>query len=171
MLAALPLEDLIPATHVFGTKSGTELDRKALAAGRRFGVFRMAESDHLYAARFPPGRGTAHQERVADNYTARGAEVKSRLVSTEVAYGRRDTCFAGTHPMKALRLVVSLAASRGKRLVFFDVVAAFVHALIDEFARAAQQCCKKLSRALARHQSCGSSSCVTCWTMQDGKRR
>ena len=31
-----------------------------------------------------------------------------------------------------LRLVVSLAASRRRRLAFFDVVAAFVHALIDE---------------------------------------
>ena len=34
--------------------------------------------------------------------------------------------------LKALRFVVSLAASRGRRIAFFDVVAAFVHALIDE---------------------------------------
>ena len=32
----------------------------------------------------------------------------------------------------ALRLVVNLAALRGRRLAFFDVVAAFVHAVIDE---------------------------------------
>ena len=56
--------------------------------------------------------------------------MKSRLVATEVAYGNRDDCFAGTSPLKALRLVVSL--SRGRRIAFFDVVAAFVHALIDE---------------------------------------
>ena len=58
--------------------------------------------------------------------------MKSRLVATEVAYGNRDDCFAGTPPLKALRLVVSLAASRGTRIAFFDVVAAFVHVLIDE---------------------------------------
>ena len=39
---------------------------------------------------------------------------------------------AGTPPLKALPLVISLAASKGWRLAFFDVVAAFVHAVIDE---------------------------------------
>ena len=67
-----------------------------------------------------------------DDYSSSGTEVKSRLVVTEVAFGNRDDCFAGTLPLKALRLVVSLAASRGRRIAFFDVVAAFVHALIDE---------------------------------------
>ena len=67
-----------------------------------------------------------------DDYSSSGTEVKSRLVATEVAYGNRDDCFAGTLPLKELLLVVSLAASRGWRLAFFDVVAAFVHALIDE---------------------------------------
>ena len=67
-----------------------------------------------------------------DYYSSSGTKVKSGLVATEVAYRNRDDCFAGTHPLKALRLVVSLAASRGRRIAFFDVVAAFVHALIDE---------------------------------------
>ena len=56
--------------------------------------------------------------------------MKSRLVATEVEFGNRDDCFVGTLPLKALRLVVSFAASRGRRLAFFAVVA-FVHALID----------------------------------------
>ena len=33
-----------------------------------------------------------------DDYTARGAEVKSKLVATEVAYGTRDDCFVGCSP-------------------------------------------------------------------------
>ena len=49
-----------------------------------------------------------------------------------MAYGNRDDCFAGTPPLKALRLVIILAASRRRRLALFDVVAAFVHAVIDE---------------------------------------
>ena len=59
------------------------------------------------------------------------AQVKSRLVAAEVPK-HSDDCFAGAPPLKARRLVVSLAASRGRRPAFFDVVAAFVHALIDE---------------------------------------
>ena len=57
-------------------------------------------------------------------YTASGAEAKSSLFATEVAYGTRDDCFAGTPTL--IRLVVSLEASRGRRLAFFDVVAAIV---------------------------------------------
>ena len=67
-----------------------------------------------------------------DDCSAGGAEVKSRLVATEVANGIRDDCFEGTPALKAPRWVVSLAASRGRILAFFDVVAAFVHALIDK---------------------------------------
>ena len=48
-----------------------------------------------------------------------------------MAYGSRDDCFADSPPLKAMRLVVSLAATRRRRLAFFDVVAAFVHAVID----------------------------------------
>ena len=75
---------------------------------------------------------SASEGKWLDDYSASGIEVKSRLVATEAAYGNRDDCFAGTLPLKVLRLVVSLAASRGRKLALFDVVAAFVHAVIDE---------------------------------------
>ena len=64
-----------------------------------------------------------------DDYTAGRTEVMSRLVATEVACGNRDDCFALT----ALRLVV--APSRGRRLAFFEAVAACVHALVDGLGR------------------------------------
>ena len=77
--------------------------------------------------------GEAHQAQLA-GMSKPPAEMrwKSRLVATEVACGNRDDCFAGTPPLKALCLVVSLAASGGRRLAFFDAVGAFEHALIDE---------------------------------------
>ena len=49
-----------------------------------------------------------------DYYTAGGAEVKSRLVATEVACGNRDDCFAEVLQLKDLHLMVSLPASRGR---------------------------------------------------------
>ena len=72
---------------------------------------------------FPLAGAKRIRSKWRDDHTASGAEVKSRLVVTEVAYGNRDDCFAGASLLKGLRLVVSLAASRGRRLAFFDVAA------------------------------------------------
>ena len=97
--------------------------------------------DLVHATKWPELHTTVLSRRrsprcrsVSGSKTTLPAEtkVKSRLVATEVAYGNRDDCFAGTLPQRALRLVVSLAASTGRILAFFDVVASFVHALIDE---------------------------------------
>ena len=49
----------------------------------------------------------------------------------------RHDVHAGTPALKALRMIVSLAATRDGRhrprsIVFYDVVAAFVHTRIDE---------------------------------------
>ena len=60
-----------------------------------------------------------------DDFSSHGTEVKSRLVAIKVAYGSRDDYFAGVPPLNALPLVLSLAASRGRRITFFDVVVAF----------------------------------------------
>ena len=63
--------------------------------------------------------------------------VKSRFVAAEVARDVRHDVHAGTPALKALRMIVSLAATRdGKHrprsIAFYDIVAAFVHASIDE---------------------------------------
>ena len=55
----------------------------------------------------------------------------------EVARDVRHDVHAGTPALKALRMIVSLAATRdGKHrprsIAFYDIVAAFVHASIDE---------------------------------------
>ena len=63
--------------------------------------------------------------------------VKSRFVAAEVARDVRYDVHAGTPPLKALRTIISLAATRGgkrnpRSVAFYDIVAAFVHASIDE---------------------------------------
>ena len=102
------------------------------AAGRQGGVFeaprpQMLEVGEVLAAPALEDLIPARPLHGKKSRRSRG-EV---LVATEVAYGNRDDCFGSTPPLKALRFVVSSAASRGRRLAFFDVVAAFVHALID----------------------------------------
>ena len=134
VLAAPALKDLTPARLVYSTKPGAELDPQAVAAGRREQPRALGEQKAivLVPQNFPLAGAKRISREWLDGYTASGAEVKSRVVATEVTCGNRDDCFAFTSPLKALRLVVSLAASRGRILSFFDVVAAFVHALIDE---------------------------------------
>ena len=66
-----------------------------------------------------------------------GRRVKSRFVAAEVARDVRYDDHEGTPALKALRMIVSLAATRdGKHrprsIAFYDIVAAFVHASIDE---------------------------------------
>ena len=134
VLAVPTLEDLTPAMLVYATKSGAVLDPQAVAAGRRMQLQALEEKEAIIQVPhdFPLADAKRIRSKWLDDYSSSGAEVKSRLVATEVAYGNRDYCFAGTPPLKALRLVVSLAASRGRRIAFLDVVAAFMHALIDE---------------------------------------
>ena len=66
--------------------------------------------------------------------TNKGADVRSRLVATEVAYEGREDTFAGTPPLMIVKAVLSLAASKGRnRLVgLHDVSVAFFHAEADE---------------------------------------
>ena len=134
VLAVPTLEDLTPAMLVYATKSGSVLDPQAVAAGRRKQLQALAEQKAIILVPhdFPLAGAKRIRSKWLDDYSSSGTEVKSRLVATEVACGNRDDCCAGTLPLKALRLVVSLAASRGRRIAFFDVVAALMHALIDE---------------------------------------
>ena len=133
VLTAPTLDDPTPAKPVYATKSGAELDPQAVAAVRRKQLRALEDQKAIILVHDLPLAGTERiRSKWHDDGTTGGTEVKSRLVATEVAYGERDDCFTGTSPLKAQRFVVSLAASRGRRLAFFDVVAAFVHALIDE---------------------------------------
>ena len=114
VLAAPTLEDLILERPVYATKSGAELDPQTVAAGRRIQLRALEEQQAIILVPhdFPWTERSA--SGASGLMTTPPAEVKSRLVGTEVAYGNTDDCFAGTPPLKPLRLV-SLAASRGRR--------------------------------------------------------
>ena len=124
VLAAPTLGDLTPVKPVYATKSGAELDPQAVAAGRRKQLQALEERKSLVLVPHDfPLAGAKRIRSKRDDCTTGGTEVKSRLVATEVVYGNRNDWFAGTLPLKILRLVVSLAAPRRRRLAFFDGVA------------------------------------------------
>ena len=69
----------------------------------------------------------------------KGSFVRSRLVAMEVAHGARFDTFAGTAPLKCIKIIISRAASiknvRGQHtcvLAFFDTSVAFWRALLPE---------------------------------------
>ena len=65
--------------------------------------------------------------------------MRSRLVAMEVAHGVRFDTFAGTAPLKCIKIIISRAASiknvRGRHsrvLAFFDICVAFKHTQLPE---------------------------------------
>ena len=69
----------------------------------------------------------------------KGSFVRSRLVAMEVAHGARFDTFAGTAPLKCIKIIISRAASiknvRGQHtrvLALYDISVAFWHALLPE---------------------------------------
>ena len=65
--------------------------------------------------------------------------MRSRLVAMEVAHGVRCDTFAGTAPLKCIKIIISRAASikntRGEHsrvLALYDISVAFWHALLPE---------------------------------------
>ena len=101
VLAAPALEDLILVSPVYGTKSGTELDPKAVAAGRKKRLWWLEEQKAI--VQMPRDFSQEGTKRIMckwlDDCTTSGAEVKS------------TTALRGTRPLKGLRLVVTLPAS------------------------------------------------------------
>ena len=68
-----------------------------------------------------------------------GSFVRSRLVAMEVAHGVRFDTFAGTAPLKCIKIIISRAGSikngRGQHtsvLALYDISVAFWHALLPE---------------------------------------
>ena len=97
----------------------------------------ICSQDALFVIRgtaLRPGARTLRGRFVDD---VKNGRVKSRFVAGEVARDVRHDVHAGTPALKALRMIVSLAATRdGKHracsIAFYDIVAAFVHASKDE---------------------------------------
>ena len=127
------VEAFVPAAVVYGTRSGDELPPHAVAQGRHKEMSTMASQGALLVlprSALPRGAKVV-RGKFLDDLRADGV-VKSRFVAQEIAWDSRGDVHAGTPGLKAMRLVVALAAFRGSRLAFFDIVAAFLHAEMDE---------------------------------------
>ena len=130
-------DELMPRTFVYSQKTNEQLDKRMVAEGRERELGALCSEGALFVIpRTPLSPGTKMvRGRFVDDM--KNGRVKSRFVAAEVARDVRYDVHAGTPALKALRMIVSLAATRdGKHrprsMAFYDIVAAFVHASIDE---------------------------------------
>ena len=129
--------ELLPRRDVHSQKTDEVLDPVLVAEGRERELITLCNQGALFVI---PKSAVKHgtktvRGRFVDNM--KDDRVKSRFVAAEVARDVRYDVHAGTPPLKALRTIISLAATRGgkrnpRSVAFYDIVAAFVHASIDE---------------------------------------
>ena len=127
----------MPRTFVYSQKTNEQLDKRMVAEGRERELGTLCSQNSLFViprTALSPGTKMVRGRFVDDMKNGR---VKSRFVAAEVARDVRHDVHAGTPALKMLRMIVSLAATRdGKHrprsIAFYDIVAAFVHASIDE---------------------------------------
>ena len=98
-----------------------------------------------------------------------GGRVKSRFVAAEVASDVSHDVHAGTPALKALRMIVSLAAThdgrhRPRSIAFYDIVAAFVHTSIHEVVGVVPQ------EGLLEREECSLLLNALCGTRMASKR-
>ena len=118
-------------------KTNEQLDKRMVAEGRERELGALCSQGALFVTprtALSPGTKMVRGRFVDDMKNGR---VKSRFVAAEVARDVRHVVHAGTPALKALRMIVSLAATRdGKHrprsIAFYDIVAAFVQASTDE---------------------------------------
>ena len=134
---ALSVDELMPRTFVYSQKTNEQLDKRMVAESRKRELGALCSQGALFViprTALSPCTKMARGRFVDDMKNGR---VKSRFVAAEVARDVRHDVHAGTPALKVLRMIVSLAATRdGKHrprsIAFYDIVAAFVHASIDE---------------------------------------
>ena len=131
------VDELMPRTFVYSQKTNEQLHKRMVAEGRERQLGALCSQNALFViprTALRPGTKMV-RGRFVDGM--KNGSVKSRFVAAEVARDVRHDVHAGTPALKALRMIVSLASTRdGKHrpssTAFYDIVAAFVHASIDE---------------------------------------
>lgn len=118
---------------IYGHLSGQPLCKVKVAIGRTTEVQRMdeftvyMEVDEKKAA----GRKKIRSKWLDDD---KGDAVRSRLVAHAVAYTEREDTFAATPPLKGIKIIISLCASKPPRAARcigrWDISVAFFHAKI-----------------------------------------
>ena len=126
----------LPAGPVYGTISGELLDPDMVAAGRKR-ERELMEKFHVFdRVKAEDAKGNCVRSKWVEDYKdgEQGRIVRSRLVAMEIAWDARSDTFAGTQPLKAVRLVLALAVSLGLDylICLYDVSVAFYHAVLDE---------------------------------------
>ena len=126
----------MPAGPVYGTISGELLDPNMVAAGRKRERELMDKFHVFDRVRSEDAKGKRVRSKWVEDYKdgEHGRIVRSRLVAMEIAWDARADTFAGTPPLKAVRLVLALAVSLGLDylICLYDVSVAFYHATLDE---------------------------------------
>ena len=130
-------DELMPRTFVYSQKTNEQLDKRMVAEGQERQLRALCSQNALFViprTALSPGTKMVRGRFVDDMKNGRA---KNRFVAAEVARDVRHDVHAGTPALKALRMIVSLAATRGgkhrpRSMAPHDIVAAFVHASIDE---------------------------------------
>ena len=116
---------------MYSQKTNERLDDRMIAEGRERELSTLCSQDALFViprTALRPGTKMVRGRFVDDMKNGR---VKSSFVAAEVAGDVRHDVRAGTPALKALRMIVSLAATRDGRhrprsIVLYDITAAFV---------------------------------------------
>lgn len=135
------IDEILPETHkMYGELSGRLLPRELVVKGRETECKRMLEF-RVYIE-VPEEEAKGHKVigcRWVQDMKAGddGVEfVRARLVAQQVATGRLDEAFAPAPPLKVVRLIISLCASKepkkARKLSRHDCSVAFFHADVAE---------------------------------------
>ena len=109
----------MPAGPVYGAISGKLLDPDMLAASRQR-ERELMDKFHVYdRVRSEDAKGKRVKSKWVEDYKdgEHGRIVRSRLYAMEIPWDARSDTFAGTPPLKAVRLVLALAVSLGRGCV------------------------------------------------------
>ena len=127
---------VVTEQRVWATRSGEELNVADIAKARIKELEHMRDHRVFEVVKLTDVRNV---KKVKAKWLQdrKGDGIKSRLVAMEIAYDVRDDVHAGTPPLAAIRLIISLAASRAgvmgempRKIGLFDITAAFIHAFI-----------------------------------------
>ena len=136
------VDQLTPPRSVYSQKTKERLDDRMVAEGLERELATPCSQDAVFVIpRTALRRGTKIvRGRLVDDTK----KVVSRAGSWRPRWRETHGVHAGTPALKALRMIVSLAAMRDGRhrprsIVFHDIVATFVHASMDEVVGAVPQ--------------------------------
>ena len=123
--------------NVRGTLSREPLPAHKVREGRARERLKMQQHSVFRRVRLRDARGKRVRGMWLQDWKVGTDQVRCRFVAQQVAYTVRDDTFAGTPPLKFVRLALVLAARlrRGTRLYLvglWDVSNAFFHAYLDE---------------------------------------